>query len=257
MVVLEENFLVREGNRFNLDPSLPLRLQKRGVLKLLGFPGNNNLVSCEAVDAGVVDSLFERYADAGFPFLILVSGKPSLTIVPPLFFVRGGDEIVWRNDKNEKRIVSHREAMRIISGYRPGTWLEFSDYIWGPETMAGRLAFISDGEQIIELQRGVIPSQLLLRDCEVRPAYSGSLSYFELTTQSYREAGILLRDAGYSNVLTMWAVRSVASVLGRRHFRGFEELAKVAPMPTLEFAITSSQAFVSIDIDWPSQWKEV
>ncbi|MBU1870912.1 hypothetical protein KKF17_02205 [Patescibacteria group bacterium] len=121
--------------------------------------------------------------------------------------------------------------------------------------MAGRLAYISPCEQLIELQIGVIPRQLM--DNKEFAVYSGMLSYFDLQLQSYREVRGNLQNMGYKKVLAFGAVQEVSKNFGQHYFDAFEKLAQISPLPTLEFGIKSGQTFISIDIDWPSQWKEV
>lgn len=255
MVIQDEDFLVRNGNRFNLNASLPLRLQKRQLLKSLELPGNDVLIPCLASDKSKTRTLFKKYSAKGFPFLILVSEKPSRTSVPPLFLVNAKDEIIWRDDNNQRAPVSYLDALRLISCYKPTTWLEFSNYIWGMDTIAGRIAFISSVEQILELQLGIIPSQLLLRDDRNLPVYSGLLDEFKLQMYDYKENVAKLKNIGYQNVISFATVCSVAKNLSR-YFNSFQELAKVSLLPTLEFGIVKGQ-LICIDIDWPSQWKEV
>ena len=258
MMTLWEEFLIRNASRFDIDSSLPLRLQKRQLLGLLGFSNNKALVSCRASDKQRIENLFQEYSDKGFPFLILVSEKPSRTIVPPLFTVKGRNEIIWRDDKNVKSNISYAQFLDIISGYDPPTWLEFSNYIWGHNTIAGRLAYINAEQQIIELQLGVIPSQLLAPDRQGNfPVYDGSLSFFELSRSDYWQHIARLRSLGH-DPLSFNVVRKIIEELGSRYFMGWQELVKIAPLPTLEFGVdTTDWKFTFIDIDCPSQWKEV
>lgn len=255
MVILDEDFLVRNAVNYNLDASLPLRLQKRQLLESLGFPGNKGLQSCLSCQKEDVKVLFKNYSSMGFPFLIIVSEKSPHTIIPPLFVVRDKNDITWRDDKGIKREISYSKMVKVISRFGLSTWLEFAAFIWGEETTAGRLAYISPCEQLIELQIGVIPRQLM--DNKEFAVYSGTLSYFELSLQSYRDTKVSLQNMGYKKVLAFSVVREISKNLGERYFGAFEKLAKISSLPTLEFGIKSGQTFISVDIDWPSQWKEV
>lgn len=254
MVILDEHFLSYKANGFNSDKTLPLRLQKRQLLDFLGFPKNKGLKPCLATKQQTIKSLFKEYSAIGFPFLLIVSEKPSRTIIPPLFTVEAADKITWRNDEGEKKEISYAEMLEIMAQFGPATWLEFSSYIWGERTTAGRLAYISQREQIIELQKGVLPSQLLSRN--KFPLYSGSISYLELGIRDYRDTALSLKAAGYQRILDFSIVKSVMNNLARR-FDAFERLAEISSMPTLEFGIPKDQSFICIDVDWPSQWKEV
>jgi hypothetical protein len=116
--------------------------------------------------------------------------------------------------------------------------------------------FINSTEQIIELQIGVVPGQLLLLNQRNLPVYSGSLRWLELQANDHQEDTTKLKNIGHKNILSYISVCGVAKKL-RGHFGGFQKLARVAPFPTLEFGITKGQALICIDVDWPSQWKEV
>jgi|GEM_PF-3471263 len=258
MVSLRENFLAQYGNRFNLNLSLPLRLQKRQLLRYLGLPGNKDLIPCPASEKKQVLSLFKKYSSMGFPFLVLVSEKPSPKRISPLFLVNDENNIIWRDDEGKKEGITQAAALRIISDYYQSAWLEFSNYIWGPATVAGRLIYTDLDRQDIELQMGVIPSQLLFLDGsrEIPPVYSGTLSFFNLEPMNYCEDADNLRHTGYSRLFSFTTVRKIARSLGSCCYEGFQELAKIAPLPTLEFGIVRSQRYIFIDIDWPSQWKE-
>lgn len=255
MVVLDEEFLVRNAVNYNLDASLPLRLQKRQLLKFVGFPGNKDLQSCLSCKKENIRVLFENYSGMGFPFLIIVSEKFSHTIVPPLFIVRAKNDITWRDDKGIKREISYNKMVKVISRFGLSTWLEFATFIWGEKTMAGRLAYISPREQLIELQIGVIPRQLM--DNKEFAVYSGMLSYFDLKLQDYRDIRENLQSMGYKKILVFNMVQEILKSFSQRYFDAFEKLAKISPLPTLEFGIKSDQTFISIDIDWPAQLKEV
>lgn len=258
MMTLDEEFLVRNTSRFDIDSSLPLRLQKRQLLGLLGFSNNKALVSCLASGKQRIENLFYEYSDKGFPFLILVSEKPSRTIVPPLFTVKERNEIIWRDDKNVKSNISYTQFLDIISGYDPPTWLEFSNYIWGSNTIAGRLVYINAEQQIIELQLGVVPSQLLAPDHQGDLlVYSGPLIFFDLNQRDYWQNIARLRSLGH-NPLSFYVVRKIIRELSDWYSIGCQELVKIASLPTLEFGVnTTNWEFIFIDIDWPSQWKEV
>lgn len=257
MTAIHEDLLVRNGNYFNLDSSLPLRLQKRQLLKLLGFPIDDNLTPCRASEGDRAKALFKEYSELVFPFLILVSEKPSRTTIYPLFIVRAQNDIVWRDDENKKRKISYSEATQVIANYKLGTWLEFTGYIWGQDTLAGRILYVGPNEQIIEMQTGISPNQLLWLGEDVFPVYSGATSYFELSLDNYREAMVTLRSIGHKQFLPFSTVQRVVKNFGHYHFDGFEKLSRVAPMLTLEFGITKNQKLVCVDIDWPSQWKGV
>jgi len=253
MVIMDESFLNRKATGFNIDESLPLRLQKRQLLEFLGFPENKKLKPCLATRSQEIELLFREYSEIGFPFLLIVSEKSSCSIIPPLFVVEAVDKITWRNDRGEKKGISYNDMLDVIALFGPLTWLEFSNYIWGSETTAGRLVYMSQHEQIIELQKGILPSQLLSRN--ELSLYSGPVSYLDLQLRGYKETASSLRILGYKEIFGFDVVRGAVKYLAR-FFSAFEKLAKISPMPTLEFGILRDQTFIFIDVDWPSQWKE-
>lgn len=251
-MVIDEDFFQLKSIGFGLDRSLPIRLQKRQLLDMLGFPKNDRLKSCSSNDRQSQDSLFEEYCLDSFPFLIIVSEKPSFTIIPPLFIVKEPDKIVWRSDKGNKKDISHSEMIEVISQLGPASWLEFSPYIWGPEILAGRLTYIDPQHQIIELQKGVIPSQLIAS--QGGSLFSGSIEYLDIGIHDYRGTSRDLAGIGHQNILDFYTVKAVVDFLAGYPL-AFERLARISRLPTLEFGYLKNKTFVPIDVDWPSQWK--
>lgn len=253
MVCLDGDFLSCHAKGFNLDMSLPIRLQKRELLDFLGFPQNKNLRSCLAKDLEKFNSLFKSYARSRVLFLIIISEKNPLTTIPPLFIV-SGNCITWRDDKGIKTEISCAEMVKIIKEFKPSTWLEFADYIWGPKTTAGRLLYLNQDEQVIEIQKGITPNQLVR--CNDYSMYSGNISCFNFQIDDYRETSMILRNAGFQKILDFYSVKRIVDYLAR-YSEAFDKLSKISLMPTLEFGILEDHSFIFIDIDWPAQWKEV
>jgi len=106
--------------------SLPLRLQKRALLKALGFPGDPKAKRCRACEANKVRQFFKEYCAEGYPFLIIVSEKPMYTLVPPLFIVSSSDSVEWRDDQGVKQVISTDEMLAVINQYPQTTWVEFT-----------------------------------------------------------------------------------------------------------------------------------
>jgi len=93
MIVMNECFLANAGSKYGINMSLPLRLQKRALLRTLGFHGDPNLKACRSCESKRVEQLFSEYSARGYPFLIIISEKPMHTLVPPLFVVNASDSV--------------------------------------------------------------------------------------------------------------------------------------------------------------------
>lgn len=254
MVYLDGDFLSRSATEFNLDISLPIRLQKRQLLEFLNFSKNKELESCRANDYQKFNTLFKRYFQSATHFLIIVSEKTPRTIIPPLFIVKGKKNIMWRDDMGIKKEISYSEMVKIVKKFEPSTWLEFAEYIWGPQTIAGRLLYINKYEQVIEMQKGIIPSQLVSRNNY--PMYSGRVCCFNLQINDYQETCLILKSAGFQKIMDFYLVKRIIDYLARNSI-AFEQLFAISSMPTLEFGILEDRSFIFIDIDWPAQWKKI
>lgn len=252
MIVMNECFLANAGSKYGIDLSLPLRLQKRALLKVLGFPGDPKLKGCQACEANKVKQFFDEYCAEGYPFLIIVSEKPMHTLVPPLFVVNGSGGVQWRDDQGAKQIISADEAQAIIGQYPQTTWVEFTPHPWNEHTVAGRLIYTSMENQVIEIQQGTVPAKLI-NDRQL-PTYVGELSFLEVTRRGYLDDSRRLREAGYLNICSFGVVRSICRAMPP--MASFEELRLVSRLPTLEFAFTETGRLMAIDIDWPAQYVE-
>ncbi len=248
---MNEYFLVN-ASKYGIDPSLPLRLQKRALLRILGFPDNSNLKACRSCDSKRVGQLFNEYSARGYPFLIIVSEKPMYTLVPPLFVVSDSDSVQWRDNQGVKRTITASKALKIINGYSETTWLEFTPDIWGKQTIAGRIIYTSAESQTLEIQQGTIPANLI-NDRQL-PTYVGELSFFEVTRQGYLDDSRRLREAGYLNICSFGVIRSICREMPP--IASFEELCLISRFPTLEFVFTETGRLMAIDIDWPAQYIE-
>lgn len=252
MIVMNECFLANAGSKYGIDVSLPLRLQKRALLKALGFPGDPQLKGCQSCETNKVAQLFAEYSAQGHPFLIIVSEKPMSSLVPPLFVVRKPRDVQWRDNQGTKRIIATDEALSIIKAYPQNTWVEFSPYIWGENEIAGRLIYISAGNQVLELQQGTVPSKLI-NDRQL-PTYAGELGFLDVERYRYLEDSRRLRDAGYPNICPFSVVRSICREMPAT--ASFEKLRLISQLPTLEFVFTWTGRLMAIDIDWPAQYIE-
>ena len=252
MIVMNECFLANAGNKYGFDLSLPLRLQKRVLLKALDFPGDPKLKVCRSCETGKVEQSFGEYGAQGYPFLIIVSEKPMRTLVPPLFVVSGSDSVQWRDDQGAKQVISADEALAVIGQYPQTTWVEFTPRPWNEHTIAGRLIYTSIENQVLEVQQGAVPAKLI-NDRQL-PTYVGELSFLEGTRRGYLDDSRRLREAGYLNICSFGVVRSICRAMPP--MGSFEELRLVSRLPTLEFAFTETGRLMAIDIDWPAQYVE-
>ncbi len=250
MVVMNEYFFKNIQNQYAIDLNLPLRQQKRILLSALGFPCDPMLKACPSCDTNKIDQLLKEYCAQGCPFLIIVSEKPMLTLVQPLFIVNNINSVQWRNNQGVKQIINLHEALTVVKNYPKSTWVEFSPYLWGEYTIAGRLMYISAENQILEMQQGVSPTKLV-NDCKLM-TYVGELSFLETEKHQYVQHSCCLRSMGYSNIFPFSVVQSVCRKMPR--ISSFESLLLIGKFPTLEFAFRSSGQLIAIDIDWPSQW---
>jgi len=252
MIVMNECFLVNAGSKYGIDLSLPLRLQKRALLKALDFPGNPKLKGCRACEADKVDQFLKEYSAEGYPFLIIVSEKPMNTLVPPLFVVNDSDNVEWRDDQGAKQVISTDKALAIIGQYPETTWVEFTPCLWNERTIAGRLIYTSMENQVLEIQQGTVPAKLI--NNRQLPTYVGELSFLEVTRRGYLGDSRRLRQLGYLNICPFDTIRSICRAMPP--MASFEELRLVSQLPTLEFAFTETSRLMAIDIDWPAQYIE-
>ena len=250
MIAINERFLVNAGSKHGIDSSLPLRLQKRELLKALGFPGDPKLKRCQSCKTCEVKQLLKEYCAQGYPFLIIVSEKPMFTLVPPLFVVDGSNSVKWRDNRGIGKVLSANEALAVIKQFPQTTWVEFAPCPWNERTIAGRLIYASMESQILEIQQGTVPSKLI--NNRQLPTYSGELSFFEVSMRDYFKASRRLKDAGYLNTCSFDTVRGICRKMPP--MASFEELHLVSQLPTLEFTFTGQ--LMAIDIDWPAQYIE-
>lgn len=249
---MNECFLANAGSKYGINMNLPLRLQKRALLRTLGFPGDPNLMACKSSETRKVKQLVKEYSDLVYPFLIIVSEKPMTTLVPPLFIVNNQDNVHWRDDQGTKQIISTSEALAIIERYPPTTWVEFAPIPWGEQAVAGRLIYTSIENQFIEIQQGTVPSRLI-NDRQLL-TYVGDLSFLEVTRRGYLNDSRHLREMGYLNICSFSVVRSICRAMPS--MGSFEELCLFSRLPTIEFAFTQTGQLMTIDIDWPTQYIE-
>ena len=249
---MNECFLSKAGSKYSIDTNLPLRLQKRALLKALGFPGDPNLKGCQSCEINKVEQLFKEYSTQGYPFLIIVSEKPMPSLVPPLFVVNDSHSVQWRDNQGAKRVITADEALSIIKAYPQNTWVEFAPLPWRESTIAGRLIYVAMDNQVLEIQQGTVPAKLI-NDRQL-PTYVGELSFLDVERYRYLEDSRRLRAVGYPSICSFGVVRNICREMPA--MASFEELRFISQLPTLEFAFTGTGRLMAIDIDWPAQYIE-
>ncbi len=252
MIEINEYFLADMGSRYGFDQNLPLRLQKRVLLKALGFPGDPKLKNCRSCDTDRVEKFFKKYSAEGYPFLIIVSKRPMLTLVPPLFYVQDANRVQWRDDQGTRRIITTSKMLSIIRRYSKTTWVEFFPYLWRENTIAGRLIYIAWDNQILEIQQNTIPAKLINNKRLL--TYVGNLNFLDVERCYYLEDSCYLHDAGYLSIFPFNMVRNICRKMPA--ITCFEELRIISRFPTVEFAITETSRLMVIDVDWPAQYIE-
>lgn len=250
MKTLYDNlFFLKHRLNIPISSNLPLRLQKKELLQKLGFPMDDNVQVCQVKDKENIFKLIGVYSSSP-PFLIIVSQYNPVTITPPLFIVRSADLVEWRDCYGKVREINRREAVHQLDQLSGEDWLEFAYPLWDGRTIAGRLIYTSYESQVLELQRGVVPAQLM-QDKSLS-LYSGEISSCVIDSWDYLERNKFLKETGHESVLPLTVVRQVCSFFQEKIF-SLEELKKISPMPALEFFF-GSQGLIIIDVDWPASW---
>lgn len=245
---LEENYSC-EG----INVELPLRLQKRQLLKNFGFEIDTNLQACPARNKKTVNKLYEDFLKNNSTFHILVSARKMKTCIPPLFTVNPGSFIEWRDDYGRVRKINKNKMNEILDRYSEDTWVEFAANIWSEDVFAGRLLYNNAFEQDIEIQKGVKPSEMV--NNRKIPTYFSKLNGFNLFEHDYLCKCKMIEGLGYYNIASLKLVNDICNIL-KKHKWSFRSLYNIANKPTLEFAYNEkTNRLTAIDIDWPKQWK--
>jgi len=239
-----EDFLVKYSSEVPVTSSLPFKLQKRELLEKLGFPFDKSLLM-SIRDYKQIEQIISEYSK-NTPFLIGIHLKPMSTYITPFFLIdRNG--IKYRDEFRNIQFITQEEMFEKIRGYHQQSWIEFVKVIWGPATIMGRMIYISLSEQIIEIQKGVMPDNLG-ENKEKFPYFTTELYFFEM---SYKvECRYLLLSSGFKKIEVDNVVNSLA-----KYINEFEALKRIANLPTLEFGYTIDRGLIVVDVDWPSQYQ--
>lgn len=245
-IIYDENYLVR---RYALvDANLPLRLQKKQLLRELGFP-----VDSKATVSSTNLALVEKHLNHFMmdrPFLIVTSMRPH-QIATTLFSIESSGRIQMREQEKWYDLKENTLVDELIS-LPKGTWLEFVKPLWSGNVLAGRMVFVSFEKQLLELQRGVRPVEIGL--------HAGNSDYLFLTLNYFdfcRPADWVDRLETNRKInisgIRRGELEMILGVLG--HFTdSFLTLARIGRYPTLEFGYSHPNCLTVVDIDWADQY---
>ncbi|MHA1657497.1 MAG: hypothetical protein ACTSUT_00020 [Promethearchaeota archaeon] len=239
----DENFFVKKSKEILIDSSLPFKLQKRELLKKLRFPLDDNVLVL-VQDQKKTRLVYREYVKK-IPFLIGIHLKSMTTHITP-FFLIGEDKIIkYRDGFGGYQIISQEEMFNKINKFSSQHgWLEFTDSIWNPTTIAGRIIYFSSIEQLIEIQKGVVSSEIG-GNREKFPYLTAKLLFFSLEFQEKNN----LSNLGFKKIEVDSLIFSL-----KKYRREFEILKRIDNLPTLEFGYTVKNGLTIVDIDWPGQY---
>jgi hypothetical protein len=249
--VINEHFFKKGvAQKYGLDVGLPIRLQKKALLKTLGFTLDGRLQLVQASDLGGVQRLLSNLAATGAPFLILVDERFMRSHIPPLYFIRNKEDVVFRNHEGSRKALTWEELELSLLRHAESTWLSFVPVLWHERSLAARLIYEGENRQVLEMQRGTSPSQLL--NDRSLACFAGEISHLDVDRLEYILVQQRLEALSFK-VLPFGVVRTVCRSLSTLE-SGFESLTRIASMPTLEFAFQENGELIVVDVDWPSQW---
>ena len=243
-VKYDENFFVKYSKEIPLDFSLPFKLQKRQLLEKLGFPIDKSLL-IPVVNLNQIRITLSEWFKKNTSFMIGLHLNPLPTCVTPFFLIgERKKKIKYHDEMGAEKIVTRKQILKKINEISPKSWVEFIKPIWGPTTIAGRMIYFSSDKQLIEIQKGVFPDKIG-NDREKFPYFTVELEFFQIDFRNQSRLGNL-------------EIREVKSVIRslEKHLQGFENLLRIAEMPTLELGyMQQDKKLVIIDIDWPRQYQ--
>jgi hypothetical protein len=240
----DEDFFLKHSKEIQVDSNLPFKLQKRELLQKLGFPLDTSLLIPIKDHEKIPQILLKIKKEK--PILIGIHLKPMPTYITPFFIFRN-DKIEHRDEFGNIKIVTLEEMLKKIKDYflySQKSWIEITNLIWSPTTITGRIIYFSALEQLIEIQKGVMPDQLG-NEKEKLPYFTTNLFLFQLPNDFARK----ISSSGFKKE----EIEKVISSL-RQHKRKFEALKRIANLPTLEFGYIEKRGLIVVDIDWPTQY---
>lgn len=250
-LITDENFFVSRRLGVDINKNLPLRLQKKELLEKIGLPVDEKRILCKVGNGDEPKANFDRLISQEKPFLIVVSENPIRSPIPPLFKIESSTKILWRNGAGEIHDIEAQDIQERLQELGPKSWVEFVDELWGKDVIAGKLVYINSEEQRLELQKDTTPAGILRS--KNSPVFTIETK-LPITNYEYRTSVGELQRAGYDDILSFQDVQSVVEEMSA-YLPNISKLAKVSPLPTLEFAFLNNHKLIFIDVDWPSQYK--
>ncbi len=243
----KEDFLAESSKEITVDKSLPLKLQKRELLKKLGFPVDSNVVINLDESREEFVRIFISFNNAP-PFIIGIHAMPTFSYITPFFLVKGEYDIEYQDPQGEKkRLNSLKEIINEIYSFTGKIWIEFVKSVWNRETIAGRLIYSSYLQQILEIQKGV-SSKNIGNNREIY--FYTELSRFNLSVDLNNS---IVQQSIVNSGFTKLEINNILSPL-RTYKSKFEKLSRISSLPTLEFAYDKNGEIIVIDVDWPDQY---
>ena len=241
-VKYDENFFVKYSKEIPLNFDLPLKLQKRQLLQILGFPVDNSLL-IPIQDLLHIKITLSEWIKKASPFMIGIHLKPLSTYITPFFSIENRENIKYRDEFGETHILKLKQVFKKISEFSSQNWVEFIKPIWGLTTITGRMIYFSSIRQLMEIQKSVLPDEIGNRR-EKFPYFSVELQFFQVNSRKLMDLG------GFEQT----EINAVISSL-KKYQKGFESLLRIADLPTIEFGYMMDRKLVVIDIDWPKQYQ--
>jgi hypothetical protein len=242
-IKIDEDLLVKYSKDVPIDAELPFRLQKTQLFKAFGLPVKKT-VPIPIQESEKIRIVFSEFLEKEMPFLIVTSPKPMLTWIPPLFRIDRAETVIYRDRFGNIELITPQQIFIKIKELPPKSWVEFTKNIWGGNTIAGRLLYISIEEQILEIQRGVEIAEM---DRNPMKSFRARLSFLEFSEPAVSQK--LAYQCGFKTKEISGIIESLQKCV-----YGFEGLLRIAKLPTVEFGYTDKDGLLLIDVDWPSQY---
>lgn len=247
MVKYDEGFFVKHSHEIKINYQLPIKLQKRELLVVLGFPVDESHI-VTAIEWRENKNNIQRFlmSDIGQRVLIRIHFKPMPTLTVP-FFLREKGVIKYRDEFGHIKLCTCEESIGKIMDLPPQTWLECTELTWGadPKNTVGRTIYFSFEKQCLEVQKGILPENLGKAD--KTPYLTIEFAYFDIRN-ALRNRSLICR-LGFNGRELINLVDDLA-----KYLNAFNILREISKMPTPEFGFIEGKRLSVIDVDWPNQY---